>query len=64
MQRASTSRIAYKTTQADKAIIRAFYSAAPNIPISRLLARGLRPAEAQRYPRDYDGIIAGDPANY
>jgi len=54
------------TTQADKAIIKAFYSAALEHSYFSGCSQGGLEAltEAQRYPRDYDGIIAGDPANY
>ena len=54
------------TTQADKAILRAFYgSAAEHAYFSGCSQGGLEAlTEAQRYPNDYDGIIAGDPANY
>jgi len=59
-------RAVHVTTQADKAIIRAFYGAAlEHSYFSGCSQGGLEAfAEAQRYPRDYDGIIAGDPANY
>jgi feruloyl esterase len=59
-------RAVHVTTEADKAIIRAFYSAPPEHSyFSGCSQGGLEAfAEAQRYPRDYDGIIAGDPANY
>ena len=59
-------RAVHVTTQADKAIIRAFYgSAAEQAYFSGCSQGGLEAlTEAQRYPNDYDGIIAGDPANY
>ena len=59
-------RSVHVTTEADKAIIKAFYSAAPEHSYFSGCSQGGLEAltEAQRYPRDYDGIIAGDPANY
>jgi feruloyl esterase len=52
-------------TQADKAIIKAFYGSAPERSYFNGCSRGGQEAltEAQRYPDDFDGIIAGDPAN-
>ena len=48
-----------------KAITRAFYGAKPNysyyVGCSKGGQQGLM--EAQRYPEDFDGLIAGDPAN-
>jgi feruloyl esterase len=60
------NRSVHVTTQADKAIIKAFYNAAPEHSYFSGCSQGGLEAftEAQRYPRDYDGIIAGDPANY
>ena len=51
-------------TQADKAIIRAFYGQGPAHSYFDGCSNGGRQAfmEAQRYPGDYDGIVAGDPA--
>jgi feruloyl esterase len=51
--------------QADKAIIQAFYGAAPAHSYFNGCSFGGKQAltEAQRYPKDFDGIIAGDPAN-
>ncbi len=46
-----------------KAIIGASYDRAPRLELDRLLhgrRQGLM--EAQRYPEDFDGIIAGAPA--
>jgi feruloyl esterase len=54
------------TTEASKGIIRAFYGAPPEHSYFNGCSQGGQEAltEAQRYPLDYDGIIAGDPANY
>src|SRR5439155_26348859 len=53
------------TTVNAKQIIRAFYDKAPErsyyVGCSKGGQQGLM--EAQRYPDDYDGLIAGDPAN-
>jgi feruloyl esterase len=59
-------RAVHVMTQADKAIIQAFYGAAPAHSYFQGCSQGGQEAltEAQRYPRDFDGIIAGDPANY
>jgi feruloyl esterase len=59
-------RAVHATAQADKAIIRAFYGAAPEHSYFSGCSQGGQEAltEAQRYPEDFDGIIAGDPANY
>ena len=52
--------------EADKVILAAFYGAAPAHAYFSGCSQGGHEAliEAQRYPADYDGIIAGDPANY
>ncbi len=49
-----------------KAIIAAFYGNAPGHSYFNSCSNGGRQAlmEAQRFPEDYDGIIAGAPANY
>ncbi len=51
--------------QADKAIVQAFYGMAPTHSYFNGCSFGGKQAltEAQRYPKDFDGIIAGDPAN-
>lgn len=53
------------TAQADKVILRAFYGGAPAHSYFNGCSQGGHEAlvEAQRYPEDFDGIIAGDPAN-
>jgi len=50
---------------ADQAIIRSYYSAAPADSYFNGCSFGGKQAltEAQRYPNDFNGIIAGDPAN-
>jgi hypothetical protein len=54
------------TTEHAKAIIDAYYAQAPKrsyyLGCSKGGQQGLM--EAQRYPADYDGIVAGDAANY
>jgi feruloyl esterase len=52
-------------TQADKAIVQAHYGAAPAHSYFNGCSLGGKQAltEAQRYPKDFDGIIAGDPNN-
>ena len=49
-----------------KAVISAFYGDAPRQSYFNSCSNGGRQAlmEAQRFPADYDGIIAGAPANY
>jgi Tannase and feruloyl esterase len=53
------------TAQASKAVIQNFYGAAPAHSYFDGCSNGGQEAmaEAQRYPADFDGIIAGDPAN-
>lgn len=60
-------RAIHETAEKSKAIIRAMYSAAPARSYFNSCSNGGRQAlvEAQRYPADYDGILAGAPAfNY
>ena len=58
-------RAIHETAVTAKAIIEAFYGERPAI-LLHSCSNGGRQAlmEAQRYPEDYDGIIAGAPANY
>src|SRR5260370_7142257 len=59
-------RAIHETADKAKAIIRAFYSELPRHSYFNSCSNGGRQAlmEAQRFPADYDGIIAGAPANY
>ncbi len=59
-------RAIHETAVAAKAAITAFYGGAPKRSYFNSCSNGGRQAlmEAQRYPGDYDGIIAGAPANY
>ena len=59
-------RAIHMMTQADKAILQAFYGAQPAHSYFSGCSLGGRQAmvEAQRYPKDFDGIVAGDPANF
>ena len=59
-------RAIHETAEKAKAIVRAFYGAAPRRSYFSSCSNGGRQAlmEAQRFPADYDGIIAGAPANY
>jgi len=58
-------RAVHETAVASKSIIRAYYGEAPKHSYFNSCSNGGRQAlmEAQRYPADYDGIIAGAPAN-
>ena len=58
-------RAEHVSTVAAKAIVEAFYSAAPAHSYFIGCSQGGQKAlmEAQRFPEDYDGIIGGDPAN-
>jgi hypothetical protein len=59
-------RAVHETAVAAKAIIARYYGDAPRRSYFSSCSNGGRQAlmEAQRYPADYDGIIAGAPANY
>jgi hypothetical protein len=59
-------RAIHETAVAAKAAIAAFYGGGPKRSYFNSCSNGGRQAlmEAQRYPGDYDGIIAGAPANY
>lgn len=54
------------TTQAGKAIVHEFYGVTAEHSYFSGCSNGGQEAmsEVQRYPDDYDGVIAGDPANY
>src|SRR5215471_19122939 len=56
----------HEMTEKAKAIIAAFYGSGPKHSYFASCSNGGRQGlmEAQRYPQDYDGIIAGAPANY
>ena len=59
-------RAIHETTVQAKAILHAFYGDGPQRSYFSSCSNGGRQAlmEAQRYPDDYDGIIAGAPANF
>jgi tannase/feruloyl esterase len=59
-------RAIHETAVQGKAIAKAFYGDAPKRSYFNSCSNGGRQAlmEAQRYPGDYDGIIAGAPAYY
>jgi feruloyl esterase len=59
-------RATHLMAEADKVILAAYYGNAPAHSYFNGCSQGGHEAfvEAQRYPNDYDGIIAGDPANY
>src|SRR5205085_4587786 len=59
-------RAIHETAVAAKSVINSFYGAAPKRSYFNSCSNGGRQAlmEAQRFPADYDGIIAGAPANY
>jgi feruloyl esterase len=59
-------RAVHETSEQSKAIIRAFYGKAESFAYFVGCSDGGREAlmEAQRYPDDFNGIIAGAPANF
>lgn len=59
-------RAVHEMTEKAKSIINAFYGKGPKRSYFASCSNGGRQAlmEAQRYPNDYDGLIAGAPANY
>ncbi len=59
-------RAIHETAQASKAIIEAYYGSAPTRAYFTGCSDGGREAlmEAERFPADYDGIVAGAPANF
>ena len=59
-------RAIHETAVAAKAIIQHFYGDAPRWSYFNSCSNGGRQAlmEAQRYPADYNGIVAGAPANF
>ncbi len=59
-------RAIHETARNAKALIRAFYGEPPRRSYFSSCSNGGRQAlmEAQRFPEDYDGVIAGAPANY
>lgn len=59
-------RAIHETAVKGKAILNAFYGQGPQRSYFSSCSNGGRQAlmEAQRYPGDYDGIIAGAPANF
>jgi feruloyl esterase len=59
-------RAVHEMTVKAKAIITAYYGEAPKFSYWQGCSSGGKQGlkEAQRFPRDYDGIIAGAPANY
>jgi feruloyl esterase len=59
-------RAVHDMTVAAKAIIAAYYRRGPRLSYWNGCSTGGRQGlmEAQRYPADYDGILAGAPANY
>ena len=59
-------RADHETNVSAKAFIRTFYGTAPTYSYFRGCSDGGREAlmEAQRFPKDFDGILAGAPANF
>ena len=60
------NRAIHEMTLKAKLVIQAFYGDAPKHSYFASCSNGGRQAlmEAQRFPDDYDGILAGAPANY
>jgi len=58
-------RAVHETAVASKAIVEAFYASAPKLSYFTGCSAGGRQAlkEAQRFPADFDGIVAGAPGN-
>ncbi|MBK9708074.1 MAG: tannase/feruloyl esterase family alpha/beta hydrolase [Acidobacteria bacterium] len=58
-------RAIHEMTEKAKLIVKAFYGAGPKRSYFASCSNGGRQAlmEAQRYPNDYDGLIAGAPSN-
>jgi feruloyl esterase len=59
-------RAVHEMTVKAKSIIEAYYTAAPRLSYWSGCSSGGKQGlkEAQKYPNDYDGIVAGAPANY
>jgi len=59
-------RAVHEMTLRAKEIVNAFYGAVPRYAYWNGCSSGGKQGlkEAQRFPADYDGIIAGAPANY
>jgi feruloyl esterase len=59
-------RSIHAMSQADKAIIESFYGVRPVHSYFSGCSQGGQEAlmSVQRYPQDFDGVIAGDPANF
>jgi feruloyl esterase len=57
-------RAVHEMTVAGKALVKAYYSAGPRLSYWSACSTGGRQGlkEAQRFPADYDGIVAGAPA--
>ena len=58
-------RAVHEMTVQGKSIVSAFYGSGRRLPVQRLLDGGRQAiTEANRFPADYDAIIAGAPAIY